>query len=596
MTMVICLLVRPVRTWIDRAAVDIATGGSASVDQLKLHFGESVIEAQRFETHRSVEGRRFGLVADKAWVALDPVDLVDRIYTSPAVLVEGAEVYLEDSQPAKLSPNKISWEARLAEKLAGVSWEELCRHLQSVLTVDDLAGRLQSRITQLIDRSEDIIRQSREITNEKQERDNPLRYEDDVRRRLAKVDQLRSRQIELLEQFETTYRLLSAETKQLEEKYAAESERIRAEALAAAAVKADMQGLADDVLKTAGVEAWKMYSPMAEIVYRLSEVAPADTASKHQRPWNRSFRRPGLTLVSLPNIRAAGNFRLGRTVTPFHLAGSYRAQANGSGVSNWSCDFFKAGQFVNVVVDGPEAIEPQGQDGLTAGTGVPMGDGMFGAVDSLSVESTIAKSPTATTAIENQIAQTTNATAPNGRTLPRQLSVIVKPQADEEAGLEATALLTAELVIDGETVSGTMRVARDAFDLVEYRREAQILSAALARLERPDDGTDEARAYVEYRLSGTWMSPSVTPNSPAERWLLDHVRECLEPELENALAVATASLEESLQDQLNRLRGSTRQVADASMLLRDENRNPVYTARARLQSFLDELNGTAIRR
>lgn len=538
LTVVVCLLVRPIRTWVDRAAVDIATGGTASVDQLQLHFSESVVEARKFETHQSADGRRFGLVADKAWVALDPVDLVDRIYTSPTVLIEGAEVYLEDVQPDRMQPKPTSWEARLAQKLAGVSWEELCRHLQSVLTIDDPAGRLQTRITQLIQRSQEIVRQSREVTNDHQDRDNPLRYEDDVRRKLAKIDSLRSQQVELLKQFDATYQYLSAETKQLEQKYAAESQRIRSEALAAAAVEADMQGLADDVLVTSGTEAWKLYSPMAEIVYRLSQVAPAIEASDEAAPWNRSIRRSDLTLVSLPSIRAAGNFRLGKTVTPFHLAGSYSRRTETPGTSSWSCDFFKAERSVQVVVD--ELNETD-----------------------------------------------------SGSTL---VSVTVWPQHGDPAGLATPKLLTAELRIEGGDVDGTIRVTQNVFDQVEFRREAQILSAALSRLGEPTEASEGTLPEIEYQLSGTWLSPVVTPSAPAERWLLDHIRQSLEPDLERALAQATVKLEASLQDQLTRLRASTRQVADASLLLRDVDQNPVYTARARLQGFLDELNGTAIRR
>ncbi len=338
----VCVLVRPMRTWIDRGLVAAATGGNISVDKLQVHFGDSVIEAQGLEIHRTEGDRQFGMRAEKTWVAVDGVGVIDRRCAAPTVLVEDAVMYLGDMQPDPSKP-VVAWYEALSERMAGITWADLQRHFGSVLSADSLATHWEEKIAALVESSEALLVQLNKIEAETADMDNPLRYEDAVQDRLRRLEELQAEQDEIMKQFAAARQQLEAEAKQLRSKFDAEKE-----AFAATAIDGDMSGMAGEILELSGREVWQQIAAYCEITSRMADINNVDGSM----PWNRSFRNLNGPLVDLPLVKVAGVFESGVALgVPFSVKGSFVSNTGEDiAQSSWDYSFFQLQRVVDLDV------------------------------------------------------------------------------------------------------------------------------------------------------------------------------------------------------------------------------------------------------
>ena len=70
-------LVRPARTWIDRTVFSSVVNGQLSANEMEFHTKTSVVELRGVRWTQMANGRKYGLEAERAWLAVDPVQLVD---------------------------------------------------------------------------------------------------------------------------------------------------------------------------------------------------------------------------------------------------------------------------------------------------------------------------------------------------------------------------------------------------------------------------------------------------------------------------------------------------------------------------------------
>ncbi|GAB5406220.1 MAG: hypothetical protein Aurels2KO_44510 [Aureliella sp.] len=338
----LCVLVRPMRTWIDRGLVATATGGSVAVDRLHLHFGESVIEAQGLAIERNEGARHFGLRAAKTWVAVDGVGVIDRRCAAQTVLVEDAVLYLDGDQAIVATPPAVSWFENLSQRMSGISWADLQQHFGSILSADNLATHWEQKVAKLVRDSADVLTQLNQIESETANMDNPLRYEVAVRDRLQRLEQLQAEQEDIMKKFAAARQQLEAEAKQLRSKFDAEKE-----SFAFTAIDGDMSMMANEILDSSGRTAWQQIASYCEIAARMASVNSSDTSL----PWNKNFRNLNGPLIDLPVVKVAGMFERGPELVPFSVEGAF-ISSTGEDIaeSNWDYSFFQLQRIVELGV------------------------------------------------------------------------------------------------------------------------------------------------------------------------------------------------------------------------------------------------------
>lgn len=538
---VICVLVRPMRSWIDRAIVTATTRGAATVDQLHLHVGDSVIEAKGLSIHRHEDQRKFGMVAAKTWIAIDGVGMIDRRLNAPTVMIEDAVVYLKDDDTVgEIDPPSDAWQTQLARKLSGITWDKLKEHFTTLLAADDLVPTLDGRIETWLRTSDEILRRLRDIESETVDRDNPLRYEDDVQERLVQIEKLRLEQEKLVRHFESARSTLEAEVKLLEQQAYNKADDFEKQAFAAAAIEADMQGMASEILTASGQVAWKRFADYCEVASRMAEVK----LQQPTPPWNKSIRRQQAPLVDLPSIKVAGHFERGLEQVPFSVLGSYSST---DGVSldrtSWDYTFFEQTRTVQLDL---MMASPQAQSISVLAT----------QEHDVSPDSAGGRNSTGQTVLDGDIA-------------------VNEGKLSGQVKIYAQALAT-------RPSAGGRNLARIG------NRQTQILATAMRR--RGDD------VYIIYDVSGSWRAPSLQPTQPAEDWLIDQIRESISPNLQQAVADATSRLNSEVRGRLERLKHTAQLAASGSTSITEPHRNPLFATRNRLQASLDEINSTLIRR
>lgn len=539
---VVCVLVRPMRSWIDRAIVAATTQGAATVDQLHLHIGDSVVEAKGLSIHRHEDRRKFGMVAAKTWIAIDGVGMVDRRLNAPTVMIEDAVVYLADDDTAlAASPPAEAWQTQLARRLSSITWDQLKEHFTSLLAADDLAPSLDGRIETWLQASDEILRRLREIESDTFDRDNPLRYENDVQERLAQIEQLRLEQEKLVKHFEFARSTLEAEVKLLEEQALEKADDFEKQAFAAAAIEADMQGMANEILTSSGHAAWNRFADYCEVASRMAEIK----LQQQTPPWNKNIRRQHAPLVDLPSIKVAGHFERGLAEVPFSVQGSYSSI---DGVTldhtSWDYTFFEQTRTIQLDL----CMDCPNTQSLTL--------------------------------------------------LATQEQNVVGRFLSKTGDSSGQTVLDGDISVSNGELSGQVKVYRQALatgPIAGGRNLAKVGDRQMQILAKAMRQHDED-AYIVYDVSGTWRSPLLEPTQPAELWLIDQIRESIRPNLQQAVADATLRLNNEVRSRLARLKHTAQLAASGSTSITEQHRNPLFAARKRLQASLDENNGSIIRR
>lgn len=219
------LTVRPLRSWLDRSLVHYLIDSRMSVAQVEIHSQASAIRATEFQWRTDRARKSFAIEADDAWFAIEGEPLLDRQIVMPRVVIEQASLHRLDHTPGP--PSKpSSWQRKLIRTVKSIDWEELERHFGSLLAAEDLNSTWQSRFEKWMQRSNEIISEVQAIAARDYSAHNPLRDEIAIKLQLAKVDALADEQRQLAERFDGLQRLLKAEQRRVEERFASEIEEL----------------------------------------------------------------------------------------------------------------------------------------------------------------------------------------------------------------------------------------------------------------------------------------------------------------------------------------------------------------------------------
>lgn len=339
MALCVCVLVRPMRSWLDGLVVSAMISAGIQVGEVHIHAADCVIETRELAWTDSGPERQYGLRADKAWFAIDALALIDRRWDVETVVVDDATLFLSDRDVPAV-PTKNLWRDELAKRVAHLDWTDLRQHFKSLLAADGIAQRWDARIADWLAKSQDIVKQSQQISAEAFSPDNPLRHEDDVRDRLSKIEQLRSEQQVLMEQFDGVRKLLNAESLRLEQLFTIDSTWLSSHCVALSNQNQqalDAEQLAQDILADSGQAVWLNYAAYAEILARISNGPP-----KSDFPGlSQNYRNLSEPVVALNNVKASGNFLYEQRQTPFTLTGNYqqRSMPQLSEAYSWNCTF-----------------------------------------------------------------------------------------------------------------------------------------------------------------------------------------------------------------------------------------------------------------
>jgi hypothetical protein len=307
------------------------------VDQLRVHYGDSVVQAKQLRWKTIGGDRHAEFSASNTWLALEAEPLVDRRLHSNKIVIEDARIALIPasveyaSAPGQSRPH---WQKGLADQIAQVTWQDLSSRFESVLAAKKIAERWSERLLNWQDESEAIVVESDEIAADLSDLANPLRDEEDLRSRLEALAVLEQRQARLISQFNGVREFLNAERVRLEASHGQEQGALAefdVEQLANSVAQTSAE-LAEDILRELVSLAWSQHRDLLEGPARLAlgPATPREIAS------SLDFEFDDAASVDLLDVSAHGLFRLTNESLPFVMHGKY---ATSSGIESYRWDY-----------------------------------------------------------------------------------------------------------------------------------------------------------------------------------------------------------------------------------------------------------------
>ncbi|MEZ6135461.1 MAG: hypothetical protein R3C53_11185 [Pirellulaceae bacterium] len=315
-------LVRPVRSWLDQITAR-QLHPNLTVGEAYLHGKHSVVEIRKFNWTSEDAGIEVALSADTAWFAVDAEPLLDRRVVLPRALIQDATLTMDAERP-QVTVSVSVWQQQLAQRVATLDWNQIKDHFSSLLAAEDLTQSWSERISRWVARSQEIADEAETLRKEVQDLDNPLRFEEVVRQKIARLQQLSNEQAVLCDQFGGIEKLLQSETEQLHEKLNAEQRAIEDRFEAECENPALTNEIALDLLLSEARSVWQGLRCYAEVGDRLvRSAAPPRTI---QNEFNvRANHRP---LVDLQDIDVEGLFMYDNRHVPFQLTTHYHESLN----------------------------------------------------------------------------------------------------------------------------------------------------------------------------------------------------------------------------------------------------------------------------
>ncbi len=573
-----CVLVRPMRSWLDQAMVTMLVNRSLSVAELHVHSSDQVIEVRQLAWGNTTQDRSFGLEAERAWFAFDPVPLVDRQWDMANVVLEDARLYLRDAIPEH-SPQPSIWQQGLAQHVAQLDWNELRQHFGSLLAADGLTKRWDERIEQWLLDSEAIMTRSREVDAEVGSLDNPLRYEDDVRKRLAEVDALRAKQERLMDQFDGLRRLLDAESQRLDELFQADREWLAEHGLGfvreairsnhgdPTQADAELERLADELLQAIALKVWHRYGAYMEVSARVTDGPnPQPLAAA-----DRNIRDSRGALVALRNVSATGVFELREDRIPFALSGRYQQIAHRDQQQK---DYFW--QFDFQPVDGPVrvAVVQARSDALRRISLNPNQSGEGPHSDWLSDDLT----PNEWANISDFVGVQEHVSG-----------------ASTQLPFVSGTPVSGELVFETDAIRGSMEISV-SYLVALQQGDVSITSVldlgkVIAVNTQSSESTDE---LINIEVAGTWQCP-VLRAPELRQVVMEGLIQQAEPELQSQLAALTTRLHGEFYGKLETLETQSQKVSDRQAQLSGGSQKQLLATREKLENRLIEIDGALVR-
>lgn len=531
----VAVLFRPVRSWLDQAIVHHAISPNLHVSELTYHSKNSVLEARRIALTSTRGPHVYHLQAARAWVAIEPEPLLDQTLSIPHLLVENVELSLKDYSHSPAQPT-TSWRQKLAARVAQLDWDEIKRSFTSLLAAQDVNTTWEKRISRWVMRSTEILRQVDTLDAEA-DLQNPLRFEDQIKSKLHLVDELKAEQQLLGGQFANLEKLLSAEDKRLRELFQKELQQLRPRNTQNE--QQIIREIANDLLLEAAHVLWKQYSPHAEIANAVAtEMVPRVDRPSYDRDIGGESEP-----LCVDDLEAKGDFLLDNKRIPFSLAANYkiarRSDSRSIATGRWDFRFKTTPCTITVLAARAAAFE-----------------GLHFVV---------------------QIHADSDA-LPAASPSDRLEDISVLPDSQHFLEFEFNSM--------DDHIAGQMHV-----DLERIAGLSEDFASALSQacLEQPGSN-------LTIDIHGTWQEPTFALPAAVPEFLANSLRSSLDERMRAANTELELQLTSQFNSEVATMERLVNRAAQAGIAIIQDHSQQVAGVRKALQDSLEEMSGTAFAR
>lgn len=335
--LIVCvlLMLRPTRSWIERAWVARALSPQLTVGELVIHSQKSIIEARNFTWRigasstpeaacTAVSGRGFRVSGRRGWLAVDRDSLPRGRLHLPKVILQEADVFLETDLPS--ANNSLeNWQHRLARQTVGFHWQALQEKLSCLPATEQLRSTWCECIEGWRERSSQILVEAAQLEHQIEAMDNPLRFEQSIKAKLMRFQQLADEQRSLvcqLDQLEESLVTESVRLNQLHEQDLQSLVELTTEVELGHRLDSNHAGLEREFAVALGDAVWNQLAPYGEIVDNISHGAVSIRTADYDvtvRPVEY-----GAEHLQRSELKAAGVFRVGLVKARYQTSGTWR--------------------------------------------------------------------------------------------------------------------------------------------------------------------------------------------------------------------------------------------------------------------------------
>ena len=546
-------LVRPVRSWFDHALVR-QFNSNVSVAQIKYHNKQSVLEIDALRWRKFAQQRAFGLTANKVWAAVEPEPFIDREVVIPHVRMDRAELFLTDSA-AGSQLSKTIWHSELAKHIGSINWDEVKQHFSSLLSADEVSVTWSDRIASWVSQSTKIQTELQRIMQKSEDEDNPLRYEEELRWKLQRIDELTQKHSRILSQFSQVPDLVGAECERLEGEMDAQATQLSNNLLSAASLRESQRKIAESLVQEIAQHTWQQFADYGAISHLVATHFPTRTHADYDQ--DVQVGKDVRPFFKVEDLRLKGNFVRHSGQTPFEMSASVTIdQAEQDTISSsWIYSFTEPNAVASVEVTKSKLSQDIRVD-LRLG------------------EAINSPSPSDSMAVSNIDPMTTTDWA-----IEEPLHAVEEFKV-RLAGFASTDSIKGQLTIDLDYAS---ELAGQSAECKDILRKALTL------------GIEEVKSLT-VRVMGSWEKPQFVLERQLPHWLLASI----EQEVRSLVSKENQTAESEARIQFESQVASLRRLIDSSTqdgkLVVLSHRQQLNTARDTLEKILSEITGDSFAR
>ncbi len=324
--LVLCaaMLFRPTRQLIDQLAVSNLVDPRITVGELIGHTSHSVLEVRNLEWSDSDQAGAMAIRARIGWFVLGKNALAHGQLGLQKFVAHDVCVHLNSGSkplPVHIDP----WKLHVAKRVADLDWDNIRKNLPSILAIRELNESWSSRIERWVVRSKQIVLQAELIDRETSVMDNPLRFEESIREKIARLEVLREEQSLLTEQFANIHNTLATESTRINGQQAADLANI-AQLIGGdqSEIKLDEQrkALCIELQQEIAQALWNRFQAFAEAGQQLRAIQ----LSRQSPDYDRNIRAPHAGTSRVPSnvdFKLSGMFASGDQESPFTASGRW---------------------------------------------------------------------------------------------------------------------------------------------------------------------------------------------------------------------------------------------------------------------------------
>lgn len=548
----VLMMLRPTRSWIERAWIARAISPQLTVGELIVHSQKTIVEARDLKwrvdgssTPKSIStgvlGRTFGASARRCWLAFDRDSLPTGNLRFPKVVLQDANFYLAKGLPS--ANNSLEdWRQQLAREFVEFSWEALQRELHCLPATATLRSVCCQRIEGWVERSRQIQAEAAQLEHQVEAMDNPLRFEESIKAKLARFQQLADEQRSLVSQLDELESSLATESAQLNQLHQQDLQsfvELSTEAKLKPAIESRLAEFERQFASALGDAVWHQLAPYGEIVDSVSHAAASfRNADYDVTVWPVEF---GAEHLQRSDLKAAGEFQAGLVKSRYQTSGTWRITQSAPAQTFREFNFLTAFQ-----------------------------------VDSNQLDVSSQYDSRQSTSTQLQIVMTGG---------PQPAPKLADSSPSDQA-VELTPSTQATLASESGKLTGSLSVTPSFLKLLTRKLPVELLDSIAANSDEP----------LRFDLSGDWEQSQLNLICAAPAWLEQAVEKQAIQQSQAAIARSQLRLDTEFRDQLLQFR----QLVDVA--LRDARQataadeRKLLASQSRMHEQLDFTSGAEFAR